>query len=136
MEKTTFEARGWQSNLKRQWLFNKKAFLHMLFYRILIIFSLITFIVFALSFLFSSLSQYINYLIIIVWILFIPQLLSFLEGLAMVGSGGQEYGHLNESYLSLLKKNRLSNYVYGALPMLAFAVWIIGLCTLILVEVI
>ncbi len=125
--KKIYDFRGKQTNLERQLAFNKEGFIHMIFYRVLIIISIITFFVFLLSFWLVELFTVVVYLIIIIWVLFIPQLFALLKGLAMIGSKGIEFGRLNDSYISALKTNKKMVFGYALFPYLMIGVWIFGL---------
>ncbi len=125
--KVTYDVRGSQTNLKRQLSFNQEGFIHMVFYRGLIIVSMISFLVFLLSFWFAWMSQAIGYLILIIWILFIPQVFSFLKGISMIGSKGLEFGHLNESYASTLKVNHNVLFMYKLVPYITTGIFVFGL---------
>ncbi len=125
-EKTTYDSRGWQANLIRQISFNKASFVHMVFYRVLIIAALVTFVTFLFSFVYAGVKPYINYLLAAVWILFTPQLFILITGLAMVGSGGLEFGHLNKSYLNMIGKSGKSTIGYRILPYAALIIWGVG----------
>lgn len=124
MRKKTYDTRGSQKRILRQLKFNPQAFLHMLFYRILILFSLVAFSFYALSFFMVALQVYLKYLIVIIWILFTPQLLALMVGLSMVMSNGFEFGHLNSSYKSLLKEDKKLGLIYRVIPFIGLLAWI------------
>ncbi len=130
--KTTYDVRGGQRNLKRQLSFNRESFIHMAFYRVLIIVSIISFFVFLLGFWFAWASRLVDYLVVLVWILFIPQIFAFLKGISMVGSKGIEFGHLNESYASALKVDRNILFIYRLAPYITTGIFVFGLGLFIL----
>lgn len=127
MGKKTYDVRGPEANLLRQLAFNPQAFFHMLFYRILILFGLFAFAFYIFSLFFISLSSYLNYLIVIIWVLFTPQLFSLMMGLSMVMSNGFAFGHLNSSYKSLVTVNKHANLIYRAVPFIGLVFWIAAL---------
>ncbi len=126
--KATYDARSSELNIGRQLTFHKAAFFHMLFYRILIVASIATAIVFLLSLEFVVLSTYIKYLIMLVWVLFIPQIFSLAEGLSMIGSKGLAFGHLNKSYIDTISVNKSRHAVYKAVPYAVLILWVAAFC--------
>jgi hypothetical protein len=132
-KKIVYDTRHGESKIKRLLPFHKAAFLHAIFYRILVIVSLLTFIVFWLSLAFPLLSQWIRYLIVLVWILFIPQVFSLSEGLAMMRSRGVAFGHLNESFVSAIPKKETYE-LYKLFPYFISFLWIVALGLFIFEE--
>jgi hypothetical protein len=126
-EKTVFDARSTEYNLGRQLPFHKVGFVHMMFYRILVLVSLATFAIFLLSLEFTFLSYWIKYLIVLVWVLFIPQIFSFAEGFSMMWSKGIAFGHLNKSYIDTLTVNQKKYALYKVMPYVVLFVWIAAL---------
>ena len=100
--------------------------MHMVFYRVLIIVSLMTFAAFILSLEYAALKPDVNYLIAAVWILFTPQLFVLTIGLAMVASGGLAFGHLNNSYLDTIKESGKTTIGYKMLPYMVLFGWAAG----------
>ncbi len=130
-KKTIYDYRGGWGRLDRQLAFNDYAFVHLLFFRILVIVAIATFAVFAAGLFFQVLVAYTRYLIIAVWVLFTPQLFEVVKGLAMIGSGGVEYGHLDSSFLFTKHESEAARIEYKVLPYIVLSFWIGGLATLI-----
>ncbi len=124
----SYDVRGRLGNLSRQMPFNKLSFVHLAFYRALVMTSIITFALFAYGLINGRVEIYFKIFVIIDWILLTPQFYVSIKGLAMVGSGGRVFGHLNKSFLATL--NQRGYYGYKAVPYLALAVWLIGLAAL------
>ena len=129
MEKQpSYDVRGKLRNLSRQIPFNKLSFVHLVFYRTLIITSIITFALFIYGFVNSQTNIYFKTFIIIDWILLTPQFYVSIKGLAMIGSNGIAFGHLNKSFLAT--RDQRKHYGYKTAPYLILIVWLIGAAAL------
>ncbi len=119
--------RGKQKNILRLWKFDKLAFIHMLFYRVLVILGLITGIItiIALYYNNSFLILFSESLIVICSILFIPHFYFIFKVFEIGLSNGAASGNMNESFLvsSKLKKWYFGFFKYG--NYLAIIIWVI-----------
>ncbi|MCL4399312.1 hypothetical protein M1293_02280 [Candidatus Parvarchaeota archaeon] len=132
--KETYDVRGTQKNLVRQFRFNKESFIHMLFYRILVITSLVTFIVFLLSLVYPAsniLVRALGFLILLIWVLVTPQLFEAVKGVVMILSKGTVFGRLNKAYFDLMKKSPAKEAVYRTIPYLVLVLWAGGFAALV-----
>ncbi len=129
-DKNIYDPRGRLSNLRRLRPFDIEALVHLISYRLLIITSLLTFIVFLATLAAPPLEGALKVLIVLDWIFFSTQVFETLKGLSLAGSRGIVFGRLNESYLSAMAGKR--EYPgYRAVPYIALMLWIIGLFVLI-----
>lgn len=130
-KKSLKDLRGGQSKIARLAKFYKVSFIHMLFNRILAIYS----IPFGLFMLYSTLSgfQYSfisKALVIILWFLITPQFFESVKGLCMSATRGASFGRLNQEYAALIKKrymHSLNLAFYSFIPYAALAIWILSL---------
>jgi hypothetical protein len=127
MPKKVYDFRGKQSNISRLIRFDPEAFVHILFYRLLIPVSIIYGVVLLASLAFAGLGLVAKTLTIIVWILFTPQVFETAKAISVTGSRGIAFGHLNESYRFILR-TRYSKKAggYSLFPYLILALWVIG----------
>jgi hypothetical protein len=129
MEKITYDVRGSQSRIFRLLGFDKEAFIHMLFYRILLFVAIITgmAILFYLAFGGTSLLIISDALIAAVWILFTPQLFESAKAFSIISSKGESFGHLNKSFLnsSVIRESKAITSLYNTIPYLALVIWVI-----------
>jgi hypothetical protein len=132
MPKKVYDFRGKQSNISRLTRFDPEAFVHMLFYRVLIPVSIIYGIVLLASLVFSGLELAVKALTVIIWILFTPQVFETAKAVSVTGSRGMAFGHLNESYLFILR-TRYSKKAgaYTLFPYLVLALWVVGFISMV-----
>ncbi len=113
--------------------FYSTAFVHMLFYRILIFVAPIT-AVFILAGIASGYSEIIfasRILILASWVLFAPQLFAALKAFSLVSSGGAAFGRFSESFARLRSKGRMARGAYGALPYIGTSIWAVGFAVIV-----
>lgn len=128
MEKKVYDMRGNQANIARLLGFYKSAFVHMLFYRLLIFLGIIYGIVLIASVFYSPLILAAKAFTIIIWILFMPQVFAAVKVLSLTRTRGLSFGHLGEEYTFLAKKRyKGSTALYTALPYIVLAIWIVGI---------
>jgi hypothetical protein len=127
VEKRGYDFRGKQRNIFRLWGFHKSAFIHMLFYRILIPLSIIYGVTLIFSVFYAPLNLFTKWFTAVVWILFTPQVYETAKAFALINTRGLAFGRLNESYVYLLKKryNKSAGF-YATLPYIVLALWIVG----------
>jgi len=127
MQKTNVhDVRGRLSLLGRLLEFDREAFVHLLFYRALIISSLITVVIFAASLLFSSLDYAWEIMIAIDWLFFTTQVFETSKGLSLTGSNGAAFGRLNPSFVSSMLPSSHTSF-YRSIPYVLLAIWLVGL---------
>jgi len=127
LAKKSYDFRGRVSNLGRVWRFDKEAFFHAVFYRILILYSIVYGVVLLLGVFVRGINPALKPLTLVEWILFTPQVYETVKAFSLIGSRGQAFGHFNESYLSLIKKKYGGkSAVYLALPYIVLALWVAG----------
>lgn len=133
-EKHIYDVRGRQSRIFRLYCSDKEALVHMVFYRLAIIFSFITIIsmiwsVYAYGSILTSISERF---IIILGFLFIPQLFESMKAFSLIISGGVVFGRLNESFLQHGVKQRGIYQLYKLIPYVVIVIWVIALVWLAL----
>lgn len=129
------DLRGRIALLGRLLRFDKEAFIHLLFYRCLIVSSIVTFIIFALSFPFHVLFYGVKVMIALDWVFFTTQVFESAKAMSLADSRGAAFGHLNPSFVSSMLVSRNAS-AYRLLPFLLLAVWIAGLAAYIAVVLI
>ncbi len=133
MEKKTYDMRGHQANIARLFVFDKEGFVHMLFYRILIFYSVVYGLA-VLVFLTYGLSPLLlKAMTAVLWIFFTPQVYETAKGFSLIGSKGLAFGHLSEEYIFLAKnKYHKGVSIFPTVTTVAFAMWIIGFVMMLL----
>lgn len=127
MAKRSHDVRGRLSNLGRVWRHDREAFVHALFYRILIPYSILYGVVLLVGVFVGGLGYLLRPLTLVEWVLFTPQVYETAKAFSLIASRGQAFGHLNESYLSLVKKRYgPKSGFYGLLPYLVLLLWAAG----------
>ncbi len=134
MDKQVYELRGRQSNLSRLVHFDKEAYIHMLFYRALIILSVVAGAVFFASYFFNLSTAVFRAFFMIIWVLFIPQVFESAKGMSVIATRGFVFGHLNKSYRSTAEKylKPRAAPLFKAFPYAVLAAWLAGLVLLVL----
>ncbi len=135
MEKQVYDPRGKQSNIGRLLGFDKEAYVHMLFYRVLIFFSLAAFVIFVAKYAGLLPLWAFEAAFIVVWVLFTPQVYETAKGASVIATEGFVHGYLNKSYLTIAKKykSHLHTQIYKMLPYASLAIWIAGLIAILYV---
>lgn len=128
MEKETADMRGRQSSIARLLAWDREGFWHMLLFRILLVVSLITGIAILISVASGPQiwSVQLEALFIVLWLCFTMQVYETAKAGIVIVSRGAVYGHLNKSFAEFGLKRSPLNYIYGAVPPLAVAVWLAG----------
>ncbi len=126
MEKKTYDARGSIGNLGRLTAFDREAFYHLISYRLLIIASTITVVLFMLSLGLHSLEMTWKIMLVIVWLLLTSQVYESAKAFVLVGSGGIAFGKLNESYLSSMRSGSKDAGFMGYIPYVVLLIWVVG----------
>lgn len=133
MEKKTFDMRGKQKNIARLRHFDTEGFIHMVFYRALIFYSIIYGILLLGSLVYAQLAPYSKPLTIIFWILITPQLYETVKAFSLISSRGLAFGHLSKEHVYLMKsKYSKTGSVYIIIPYVAMFFWAIGFVALVL----
>lgn len=132
-KKKTFDMRGSQTNILRLAAFDKEGFIHMVFYRILMPYSVIFGIVVLTSYFNSNLIQYIKPMTILMWVLFTPTAYETVKGFALIITGGLSSKHLSEGYVSIMKnKYHKQAGILGYVPQFAMLLWLIGFILMVM----
>lgn len=127
MANKSYDFRGRVSSLGRVWRFHREAYIHALFYRILIPYSIVYGVVLLAGVFLQALRPALRPLTLVEWVLFTPQVYETVKAFSLIASRGQAFGHLNESYLYLVKKRYgAKSGVYVALPYVVLALWVAG----------
>jgi hypothetical protein len=132
-EKVLYDARGKQSNIARLAAFDKEGFTHMLFYRILIFYSIAYGVFLLIAIAYNLPTSLIRIFTAAEWILFTPQAFETVKSFSLILSRGLSFGHLSEEYTSLFKKKYKTHaVVYGAIPYVAMLLWLVGFVLMVI----
>ena len=126
MEKKTYDLRGSQRSIFRVGRFDREALLHMITYRALIFVGFAEGLVLLYSSVFGSgaaLGSVSDFLLLVVMLIFIPEIFEMLKALAVISSRGIVFGRLNHSFLDANNLGR-KNSPLAALPYLGTLIWI------------
>lgn len=137
MAEEYLDIRGRRRNLLRLARINLTSFLHLFFYRIVILFSIIAAAIIIASMV--SGGQFLDILayasIAIVWLLVTPQLFGTFKVLPIVLTNGEAMGRLNSSFLkfkeSVMPTSPAYKSILAAFPYVAIIVWIALLALLL-----
>ena len=134
MGKEVYDLRGRQALIGRLLRFYKEAYVHMLFYRILIIFSFLAAAVFSLSLLFDSFGPIFRTVFLLLWIFFTPQVFETSKGASVIATKGFIFGNLNKSYMVTAEKYEKHALapIYKVAPYAALSLWAAGFIALAL----
>ena len=134
MGKEVYDLRGRQALIGRLLRFYKEAYVHMLFYRILIIFSFLAAAVFSLSLLFDSFGPIFRTVFLLLWIFFTPQVFETSKGVSVIATEGFIFGNLNKSYMVTAEKYEKHALapIYKVAPYAALSLWAAGFIALAL----
>ena len=133
MEKRTFDMRGKATNIARLAHFDSEGFVHMVFYRLLIFYSIIYGAIVFLSFLYLEIAVYLKLATIILWVLFTPQVYETAKGFSLIGTKGMAFGHLSKEYLYVMKhKYKRGASIFPSVTAVAFALWLIGFAVMLI----
>ncbi len=132
MEKKTYDMRGKQSNISRLAFFDIEGFIHMLFYRIQIFYSMIYGLA-MLYYVFFGVDIGIKALTVIFWVLITPQLIETIKAFSLISSRGLAFGHLSEEHAYLMKsKYSKTGSAYSAFAYVAMLLWALGFIAMLL----
>lgn len=133
MEKKIYDMRGSQVNILRLLYFDKEAFIHMLFYRILMFASVLFGFLLLLSLIFNQLSSVVKLSVALVWILFTPQIFAMSKGVSMMLSNGIYFGHLSKEHIFVMKTKYKKPFpLLGIFPYLVLLAWILGFVSMLM----
>ncbi len=131
--KNVYNLRGRQSNIVRLIKFDKEAFVHMLAYRILIVFSMIYGVMLLGYYVVPGIGVMVKASTIVIWILFTPQLFETVKGLSLIITKGLAFGHLGKGHGFLMKKKYGKTGAFAIpIPYAAMLLWAIGFVALLL----
>jgi hypothetical protein len=126
------DLRGPQRRIGRLALFYKEAFVHVLFYRILIPIAILYAAAIVVYLAVPGLGVLAKAFTAVVWVLWTPQVFEVAKGLSLAATRGLAWGHLNEEFAALYRKRYpRATGPWVALPFLALAVWIAGFVVIV-----
>ncbi len=132
-KKKLYDARGSQANIVRLAEFDTESFIHMLFYRILIVYSIFYGIFMIYAVVFGVQIYLLRFFTAIEWILITPQAFETVKGFSLISTRGLSFGHLSDEYTSLIKKKYGSHdALFTPIPYIAMALWGIGFVLMLL----
>ncbi len=133
-EKKIYDMRGGQSSIARLSRFDTEAFLHMIFYRLLIFFSVIFGVVMLASLVYQSAVPLVKPMLVVEWVLFTLTFFEMAKSFSLIASRGLSFGHLNNEYITMmkLKYGKRGNPALSALPFLALGLWALGFVAMLL----
>ncbi len=132
-EKEIYDVRGGQSKLFRLLRFDTEGLVHLVFYRIAIVIAALMVISMAIGVKYVQ-TPFINatrVLMLLLWIMFTPQLFETIKAMSLIASRGVVFGKLNPSFMSQVKRNTSMDGLLYALPYVVLAVWAVGLIGLV-----
>ena len=132
-EKEIYDVRGGQSKLFRLLRFDTEGLVHLVFYRIAIVIAALMVISMAIGVKYVQ-TPFINatrVLMLLLWIMFTPQLFETIKAMSLIASRGVVFGRLNPSFMSQVKRNTGMDVLLYALPYVVLAVWAVGLIGLV-----
>lgn len=129
MAKHVYDVRGSQSRIFRLYCYDREALVHMVFYRVAVIFAILAAITMVASFLSygNPLDQLSERFVFILGILLIPQLFGSMKAFSIIASHGVVFGRLNPSFMKYGIKERRIYSLYKLIPYIVTVVWVIAL---------
>ena len=125
------DLRGPQSRIGRLLQFYREAWLHMLFYRLMVPLAVLYGLFILAWFLVPGLGRGLKIFTAVIWVLWTPQFFEVAKGLALARSRGMAFGHLNPEFAHLYRKRyRKRPAAYVAFPYVLLAVWVAGFVVL------
>lgn len=125
----SYDVRGKQQNIFRLLGFDAEALVHMIFYRIFIFASVAIGIIVLAAMAFAPQDigmGFIESLILIVWILFTPQVYETAKAMMIILSRGMSSPYLNQSFVNFAVKDKAAYPFYRAFPYAVLMLWILG----------
>ncbi len=123
-EKKLLDLRGPQSRIGRLISFYFEAYIHMLFYRIVVPLAILYGLFILAYALFPGLGMGLKIYTIVMWVLWTPQFLEVAKGLSLAWSRGMAFGRLNPEFAALYKKRYAKHPgIFIAFPYIAAVVW-------------
>ncbi len=128
-----YDIRGRQSAIFRLFCFDKEGLAHMLFYRIAIFVSmfLIASIMIGLYFYGTALILTSKALIMLIWILFMPQLFETGKAMSIIATDGAVFNRFNASFIQFGLKKKRAYIAFLIFPYLLLLIWIVGLLVML-----
>jgi hypothetical protein len=126
------DLRGAQRRIGRLASFHFEAYIHILFYRIVIPLSIVFGICVLVSFAVPQLVYPVRLFTLVIWALWTPQFFEVAKGLSLSWSRGMAFGHMNKEFARLYRK-RYSKKPFGYLvfPYFVLAIWVAGFVVMI-----
>ena len=131
-----YDARGRQRSILRLAGFDYAALVHMITYRVLIFFAVITGVAILVSMFVSPASlgmQTIEVLLLAVWALITPQLFEAVRAIGLMLSRGRSSRDLNRSFANFAPGNRAYYALCRSLPYAALTLWIAGFVIMLVI---
>ena len=131
--KNVYDVRGRQSRIFRLFCFDKEGLVHMAFYRIAIFVAVLLAISMVIGLIYVN-TPFINgsrVLILILWLLFTPQLFETIKAMSLIASRGIVFGKLNKSFMKYGVHKSRTYLILGALPYVVMLIWAIGFVGLV-----
>jgi hypothetical protein len=126
-QKELYDARGKQSNIVRLAGFDTEAFVHMLFYRILVFYSIVYGLFMLYAIVIGVPVVLLRLFTAIEWILITPQAYETVKTFSLISSRGLAFGHLSEEYTYTMKKKyNKSGAILKPIPYAAMVLWVAG----------
>ncbi|MCL4365214.1 MAG: hypothetical protein M1569_02150 [Candidatus Marsarchaeota archaeon] len=124
----SYDVRGRQSGIFRLYGFDNEGLVHMIFYRIAVFAALLLAAAIIIGFAFDGqpFTPYSKVLVLIVWILFTPQLFETGKAMSIIATRGIVFGRLNESFLKYGVKMKGMYKIYRSVPYIILMMWAAG----------
>ena len=126
------DLRGPQRRIGRLAPFHFEAYVHILFYRIMIPLSLAYGIFVLVSFGVPGLGYPVKLFTLVIWALWTPQFFEVAKGLSLSWSRGMAFGHMNKEFARLYRKRYAKKPLgYHLFPYFVLALWAAGFVVMI-----
>lgn len=124
----SYDIRGRQAGILRLYSFDKEGLIHMVFYRIAVFLALIlaASIMIGIVYYSNPFTKITKILILLIWILFTPQIFETGKATAIIMSRGVVFGRLNKSFLKYGAKRERVYVIYSLLPYIIVLIWALG----------
>lgn len=127
------DLRGPQRRIGRLAHFHFEAFIHVVFYRILIPLAILYGLCIVAYLAVPGLGALLKVFTAVVWVLWTPQVFEVARGLSLAWTRGLAFGRLNEEFAALYRKRyprRTAPFI--AFPFVALALWGAGFVVMLL----
>ncbi len=129
----SYDVRGRQSLIFRLSRFDREGLIHMVFYRIAVFLALIlaASMILSMSYYRTPFTGITKALLLLVWIIFTPQLFETAKAMSLISSRGIVFGKLNNSFMKYGVRKKKTYILLKALPYASLLIWAAGFAVLV-----